>query len=77
MSFVIEKGVPLPASRARSSYPFADMNIGDSFLVSAGADDMAKQSSKVAVAARNYGKRSERKFAIRKVEGGARVWRVE
>jgi hypothetical protein len=31
--FKIEKNIPLPVTRAATKYPFADMQVGDSFLV--------------------------------------------
>lgn len=34
MTYAIRKGVPVPAARSyRTQYPFADMEVGDSFVV--------------------------------------------
>lgn len=67
--YAIEKNVPMPVGR--SSYPFADMQIGDSFFV-----PNAKATT-VSVAAHSSKKKLNMKFAVRTVNGGTRVWRVE
>jgi len=71
--FVIEKNIELPPKRhARGPgraciYPFAHMQVGDSFVT----------DRKGAVqAARSWGKRREIKFSARKVQGGTRIWRT-
>jgi hypothetical protein len=67
----IERGVTFPLTR--SKYPFADMEPGDSILF----QDKARANS-----ARISSLRFVRlhqpawKFAMRKVEGGWRMWRV-
>lgn len=65
----IEKGVPLPA-HGNTKHPFADMEVGDSFLAS------AESSQKVRSAAFNYGKYNNKKFTVRKTADGTRVWRT-
>jgi len=75
IDFVIEKGIPIPERRrgnlggASNRYPFGQMEVGDSFFCP-GA------SSSVEAAANLYGKRSDRKFSARYVEGGTRIWRT-
>ncbi|MXO67764.1 hypothetical protein GRI72_02815 [Altererythrobacter marinus] len=74
--FKIEKGIEMPAShRAMRRYPFADMEVGDSFAVPVndGEDDMTVRS-----AAWDYGRRHGMKFTGRLLrdEGVLRVWRV-
>jgi len=76
--FKIEKGVPLPSRlmRARSYYPFGDMEISDSFQVE-GADNARKLKS----AASYFGIRNGKRFTVRVTnrEGipvSARCWRV-
>jgi hypothetical protein len=76
--FKIEKGVPLPSwqtGRAgQSKYPFADLQVGDSFLV----PHFAKTSQMSALIGRWQRTHSNQRFATRKVEGGGvRVWRIE
>ena len=66
---VIEKGVPLPPRRGPvSKYPFAEMEVGDSFVT----DIMSIRGTAKQAAAR-YGK----KFTVRRVAEGFRVWRIE
>lgn len=79
MSYKIEKNIPIPAdaltASGRTKYPFADMEIGDSFVV-AGKEKMA---STVNSAARRLGFKFVSK-PERDDEGtviGVRVWRVE
>lgn len=72
MPIEIEKDVPLPTLRAdRNRYPFAEMAVGDSFLVS-GERSPQKASSACVWTAKKDG----RKYVSRTVEGGVRVWRV-
>jgi len=68
MTIKIEKGIPLPGFNRRS-YPWVELKKGESFLVKTANQGLRTQASR---AARAYG----RKFAVRKVEGGMRVWRV-
>jgi hypothetical protein len=69
--YVIEKNVPLVTTAgAKPIYPFLQMEIGDSFLVT------DRTRPQVGAAATRAGKLSGRKFKARTVEGGARVWRV-
>jgi hypothetical protein len=70
-AFRIEKDVPLPThggSGAPSKYPFAQMDIGDSFV---------GHGEKVKAAAWAYAKRNGAKFISRTVAPGQfRIWRV-
>lgn len=63
----IEKGVPIPDRRGK--YPWADMDVGDSFFVA---------TDKVENFRRNvYGKnRNGKKFTARAEGNGVRVWRT-
>lgn len=69
---VIEKGIPMPRTTAGrpAIYLWATMEVGDSFLVSGKSAEGARKS------AANAGLRLGRKFSVRKIEGGFRVWRV-
>ena len=67
----VESGVEVPKVRRKHSFPYAQMNVGDSFL----AED-------VAIGAMcNYNKRNGAKLGMKfvaKKEGDAvRVWRIE
>jgi hypothetical protein len=79
-AFEVEKGVPIPKQRARreggTKYPFAEMEVGDSFAV-------GFVSEKVLTAIRQASVRfvkerhPDRKFSFRKLEDGSyRCWRV-
>jgi len=76
--YKVEKGIPVPPKKSGrpkkkvSKYPFAQMNVGDSFCAA------AKDRVKIASAAVTYRKTKKRtaKFTTR-VEGKlARIWRV-
>lgn len=72
--FQIEKNVSIPARTVvrGSKYPFADMEIGDSFLVPGiKASTMSNTAGRFAKTHEGY------KFSVRAEGDGARVWRVE
>lgn len=71
--FKIEKNVPIPERPSPiSKYPFADMNVGDSFFV---PEAQARRlQSAIQIFRRRAGK--DKKYIARNVEGGARCWRV-
>lgn len=74
--FAIESGVPVPAPERNvktrnSKYPWNSMQVGDSFFV---ADFTTKGFAGTVYSA---GKRSGRKFTVRAMDGGVRVWRTE
>ena len=64
----VEKSVPLPEAKKR--YPYASMDIGDSFFVDAGKLQVVCNA--------NYraSKRLGMQFIARKEVEGVRVWRV-
>lgn len=69
----IEKGIPLtnpvhPGGQRK--YPFGEMELGDSFYWDG-------KRHRVDSAASYYGKRNNKKFAVRKEGSGARCWRTE
>ena len=77
----IEKNVPYDArnrfcgiNKRRSSYPFMEMEVGDS-VIDEGAIGTA--TSKAYQVAKKYSQRSgDRKFSASRVDGGVRIWRV-
>lgn len=71
----IEKNVPVPAPAPvqRRQYPYADMEVGDSVFI---PYEGSTQNSTEAAYARVYGSRHSKRFTVRKVEGGLRVWRT-
>jgi len=67
----IEQGVPIPKLYL-SIYPFAEMVVGDSFLVP------LKERHRAASAVSSFARKHPGvKFVTRKVAGGIRVWRVK
>jgi hypothetical protein len=63
----IEKNVPLPVT-----YPFAKMDVGDSFAV---PPDVHRTT--VSIAALRYGRKHDMKFSTRKTpDGTIRCWRI-
>jgi hypothetical protein len=85
MSIAIDKNIPAPAgTRGRPArYPFADMEVGDSFAVPLAGETWGKGTSDKAVsrlsnASNSFGKRNNWKFVTRsrKAEGVVRCWRI-
>ena len=81
--FKIEKNIPVPEKnrigrkRKPHKYPYANMEVGDSFLV---PFEEGKDHTKLYVSmwggANHFGKNFGGKFLVRKVEDGIRVWRM-
>lgn len=74
--YKIDKNVEIPqinrfGNGRKPKYPFAEMVVGDSFLVS------DKKTSQMSSAVAGFCKRGEGKFICRTVEGGVRVWRIK
>jgi len=69
--FRIEKGIPIP-SRRNGSYPFDQMKVGDSFVVT------GEQCKSIHQALYYQNTKSNMKFTGRKLdEGKYRVWRIK
>lgn len=62
----IEKNVPVPARAFKSEYPFAEMEVGDSFFV----------EGRKHVAVKNAAAQTGYTFKAKTVDGGCRVWRT-
>jgi len=71
-TFVIEKGLTMPEGRSskESQYPFAQMEVGDSFALS---DKDARNASS---ASAQWGRRRGKKFSVRKIGNTYRCWRL-
>jgi hypothetical protein len=80
MTFEIESGVPIPAvrlKRKRSKYPFATLKVGESFLVPAtGADKDVIKNRLSALISGEWHRETSRRFTLRRMRGGIRVWRT-
>lgn len=71
--FKIEKKVPMPQRHERTDWPFADMNIGDSFLIPLNGESPQIVGNRASQAARAKGIH----VSYRSLPDGVRVWRVE
>ena len=75
MSFVIDRGVPLPEKNVRWKYPFEQMEVGDSFFV------VNKDTTQMSALCKRAATRLGGRFVTAKVEhdggSGVRVWRME
>jgi uncharacterized protein (DUF2249 family) len=67
---LIEKNIPIPSTRGK--YPWGEMEVGDSIFI-----EGAKTSSRISTLTHSYGLSNKKKFTVRKVDGGVRVWRIE
>ena len=87
MQITIDKNVPIPESKfgqggfgRKPKYPFADMEVGDSFLVKCIRKQRGRVQTRLCNAASIYKRKHDRKtdFTTRASddEGGIRVWRI-
>lgn len=76
MKFVIEKNVPMPyaGNGAPTKYPWADMEIGDSFFV----PDVPKTFN-IYKCVVQFNERHKKSIVVkqRRESNGVRVWRIE
>lgn len=68
--YKIEKGVPQPEHEAANKYPFAQMEVGDSFFVP------GFRARSLSNAAQWHTKKLGWTFRCVSVDGGARCWRL-
>jgi hypothetical protein len=71
MTFEIEKGVPVSPRVRTHKYPFASMEIGDSFY------SEGKTTAALLQAARHVRRHKGFEFKARQEGDGARIWRVK
>ena len=71
--FILEKAQPEALNLTRATYPFQEMEVGDSFFI-----DNYRKAESARIAAFQFCKRNSNswKFTMRKMEGGWRVIRV-
>ena len=74
----IDKNIPVPEPKQKpTQYPFETMEVGDSFLVKSEEGKTGKQlSQRISPSASRHAKLTNRKYTLRIVEGGVRVWRT-
>lgn len=83
--YKVEKNVEMPLKKtftAGSKYPFAEMDIGDSFFVPATSrEDAKKVQTRVSASGTKFRAVHGRRFSTRVIEEndgfGVRVWRIE
>ena len=77
MAFQIQDDVPMPrraTGRKGSKYPFAEMEVNQSFLVD---EDIKAATVRSAIGAFMKRFPDTGKFALRNTDAGLRVWRTE
>lgn len=76
-SYVIEKNIPRTRTATKIVYPFANMEIGDSFLIETDGDTFPRVRNRVTSAAFMWtAGHAGVKFSTRKTAEGLRVWRI-
>lgn len=72
----IEKGIaiPTPSGRGAPKYPWHEMEIGDSFFLKKDVVPMSRMYSHISQANKRY---APKKFTLRKLENGVRIWRTK
>jgi hypothetical protein len=77
-AYAVEKNIPIPelATLQVVIYPWTDMEVGDSFLVPLEGRTPKQIRDRVAPAASKDAARHNRKYTLRSVCGGIRVWRT-
>lgn len=77
--YEIEKGIDYPENWCARKYPFAEMEIGDSFLVP--IEEIKNRSAEYVrnsiLGSARQKRMPGKKFRTRKLEEGIRVWRIE
>ena len=75
--YKIEKGVEMP--RPPQVYPWAEMEVGDSFLAPCESGEKERVGNRIRNAAAKFVevRGLDWKFRIRSVDGGVRIWRVK
>ncbi len=71
----VDKNVELPALDGRTKYPWAEMEVGDSFLVT-GVEQRSISTTAGTRSAR-YGEKYVTRSVVENGEKGGRVWRVK
>lgn len=70
----IDKGVPIPPAKKSAKYPVRQMQIGDSFFVSAKNRNLNNLSQ---LSGRLTFNHKPKRFICRKEKDGIRIWRVK
>ena len=71
---MVEKNVDMPVMRVTASkYPYDEMEVGDSFMVTSERISMINTMCGIN---KKKGEELGMKFIAKRVEGGVRVWRI-
>jgi hypothetical protein len=75
----IENGIPIPKQtrKRKTLYPLADLGVGQSFFVACAPERSRKLTMSLGSSAKHQANKTGRRFTLRTVEGGIRVWRFE
>jgi hypothetical protein len=77
MAISVDKGIPIPVSGQKSRYPWRQMEVGDSFEITAGTGKMAPLARATASVMYVNRVRKPQKFWAGMADGGkVRIWRV-
>lgn len=78
MSFDLEVGIPVPHGRSgmTAKYPYSVMDVGQSFFIPFTAEQPERKRMRQSAtwATKRY---TPKRFTVREVEGGMRIWRTE
>jgi len=79
MDFKIEKDIPIPVARNKNQpFPVSELETGDSFFIPLEyIENHYKNPDSVFSLFSVTGKRTGKKFTVRKMDGGYRVWRIK
>lgn len=73
----IDKGIKIPPSKTHT-YPWGEMNVGDSFFIKTIDKDLKKVQNSLLDLSKQYCIRNnvDKKFSTRRIKGGIRMWRI-
>lgn len=79
--YAIEKGLPIPDTMTQraTKYPFAKMEVGDSFFIPLTTQPKASARSSLYMSIRAFNKANNKDFEVitRIIDNGMRVWRFK
>jgi hypothetical protein len=77
-AFPVEHGIPIPPRwEFKRRYPFRKLHVRDSFFVPCEPQELKDRWNSLASSVRWATIQTGFKFAVRQVDGGLRVWRIQ
>ena len=70
--YEIEKNIPRPRKSGSQKFPLDKMEIDDSFFV----PEIDEKPHNISAYLVMYGKRNNKKYTMRKIQNGYRIWRI-